>query len=153
MDAFLQKHAGSVVSTLSGFDRLVFRGTLRMLAYPAGLMKYLWAVQVLLKDFGAHAEALLDYKRTMLNATADVENAIVRLAQSEARQDELNHQVTAQERARSTAEDAYKGGAAGLFEVLEEQRQLIAARDQLEEARAADAVALVDTFKALGGGW
>ena len=58
MDAFLQKHAGSVVSTLSGFDRLVFRGTLRMLAYPAGLMKYLWAVQVLLKDFGAHAEAL-----------------------------------------------------------------------------------------------
>lgn len=102
---------------------------------------------------GAHAEALLDYKRTMLNATADVENAIVRLAQSEARQDELNHQVTAQQRARSTAEDAYKGGAAGLFEVLEEQRQLIAARDQLEEARAADAVALVDTFKALGGGW
>jgi NodT family efflux transporter outer membrane factor (OMF) lipoprotein len=102
---------------------------------------------------GAYAEALLDYKRTMLNATADVENAIVRLAASEARQDELNHQVVAQERARSTAEDAYKGGAAGLFEVLEEQRQLIAARDQLEEARAADAVALVDTFKALGGGW
>ena len=58
MDAFLQKHAGSVVSTLSGFDRLVFRGTLRMLAHHAGLMKYLWAVQVLLKDFGAHAEAL-----------------------------------------------------------------------------------------------
>jgi hypothetical protein len=58
VDAFLQKHAGSVVSTLSGFDRLVFRGTLRMLAYQAGLMKYLWAMQVLLKDFGAHAEAL-----------------------------------------------------------------------------------------------
>ena len=102
---------------------------------------------------GAHAEALLEYKRTMLNATADVENAIVRLVQSEARQDELSHQVVAQERARSTAEDAYKGGAAGLFEVLEQQRQLIAARDQLEEARAADAVALVDTFMALGGGW
>ena len=58
MDAFLQKHAGSVVSTLSGFDRLVFRGTLRMLAHHTGLMKYLWAMRVLLKDFGAHAEAL-----------------------------------------------------------------------------------------------
>ena len=58
MEQFLSKHAGSVIGTLSGFDRLVFRGTLRQLAHQPGMMVYLWAVQVLLKDFAAHAEAL-----------------------------------------------------------------------------------------------
>ena len=58
MEQFLSKHANAVTGTLSGFDRLVFRGTLRQLSYTAGLMSYLWAVQVLLKDFAGHAEAL-----------------------------------------------------------------------------------------------
>ena len=31
MEAFLQKYAEDVTETLSGFDRLVFRGTLRRL--------------------------------------------------------------------------------------------------------------------------
>jgi hypothetical protein len=30
---FRSKHAGAVIGTLSGFDRLVLRGTLRMLAH------------------------------------------------------------------------------------------------------------------------
>ncbi|HTW70969.1 MAG TPA: hypothetical protein VME47_13850 [Acetobacteraceae bacterium] len=60
MAAFIAKHRDDVVSVLSGFDRLVFRGTLRRLAHHLGLilMRYLWATQALLKDFGAHAEAL-----------------------------------------------------------------------------------------------
>ena len=58
MNQFLAKHAGSVIGTLSGFDRLVFTGTLRHLAYPAGLKLWLWAASVLLKDFAAHAEAM-----------------------------------------------------------------------------------------------
>jgi hypothetical protein len=58
VEQFLSKHANAVTGTLSGFDRLVFRGTLRQLSYPAGLMSYLWAVRVLLKDFAGHAEAL-----------------------------------------------------------------------------------------------
>ena len=46
------------MGTLCGFDRLVFRGTLRRLACRGGMMSYLWAVQVLLKDFGSHAQEL-----------------------------------------------------------------------------------------------
>jgi hypothetical protein len=42
VNQFLAKHAGSVIGTLSGFDRLVFTGTLRHLAYPAGLKLWLW---------------------------------------------------------------------------------------------------------------
>jgi hypothetical protein len=55
VEKFVSRHAGAVIGTLCGFDRLVLRGTLRMLAHRAGMMAYLWAVQVLLKDFGAHA--------------------------------------------------------------------------------------------------
>ncbi len=58
MEQFLSKHAEDVTGTLSGFDRLVFRGTLRMLAHRGGMMHYLYAMRVLLKDFAGHAEAL-----------------------------------------------------------------------------------------------
>jgi hypothetical protein len=47
------------MGVLSGFDRLVFRGTLRGLVLRKfGMTRYLWANRVLLKDFGGHAEAL-----------------------------------------------------------------------------------------------
>ena len=55
MDAFLQQHAGSVTASLSGFDRLRFRGTLRMLANAAGMFGFLCYTGHLLKDFGAYA--------------------------------------------------------------------------------------------------
>jgi hypothetical protein len=58
VEAFLSKHANAVIGVLSGFDRLVFRGTLRMLAHRSGMAAYLWAARVLLKDFGNHAEGL-----------------------------------------------------------------------------------------------
>jgi hypothetical protein len=70
VEQFLSKHADAVIGTLSGFDRLVFRGTLRMLAHRSGMMGYLWAVQVLLKDFASHAEALTRQLRDASEALA-----------------------------------------------------------------------------------
>jgi hypothetical protein len=58
VEQFVAKHADAVIGTLCGFDRLVLRGTLRMLAHRGGMMSYLSHVRVLLKDFGAHANAL-----------------------------------------------------------------------------------------------
>ena len=52
MDKFTAKYADKIQGVLSGFDRLVFRGSLRKIAYVFGLKGYLWANQVLLKDFG-----------------------------------------------------------------------------------------------------
>ncbi len=56
MHEFIAKHENKITGTLSGFDRLVFRGTLRSIAYHEGMKRYLWANQVLLKDFGSHVE-------------------------------------------------------------------------------------------------
>lgn len=60
MQEFVAKHVAHVIGTLSGFDRLVFRGTMRALSSRSGLMSYLWAVQVRLTDFAAHALKLTE---------------------------------------------------------------------------------------------
>lgn len=60
MKSFLHKHAASVIGVLSGFDRLVFRGSLREICYGGGMRRYLWQAKVLLKEFGAHAEAVTE---------------------------------------------------------------------------------------------
>lgn len=102
---------------------------------------------------GANAEALALYRKSMLRATEDVENAVVTLTQLEAQHVELSQQVEAQTRARDASEEAYKGGATSLYEVLEEDRQLLAARDQMARVQTDNARAAVATFRALGGGW
>ena len=70
MENFLIKHAADVIGVLSGFDRLVFRGTLRFLAHHLGMMRYLWAERVLLKDFARHAEAVTQQLREASEAHA-----------------------------------------------------------------------------------
>lgn len=102
---------------------------------------------------GANAEALAQYRQSMLQATEDVEDAIVNLAELENEHRELTQEVTAHQQARAAAEDSYKGGAVSLIEVLDEDRQLLTARDQLARVHADDARAAVATFRALGGGW
>lgn len=57
MKTFVLNHAEDVIGVLSGFDRLVFRGTIRQLAHLDGLESYLATMHVLLKDFGRHALA------------------------------------------------------------------------------------------------
>ncbi len=58
MDSFIEKHSDNITGTLTGFDRLVFRGTLRRLAYVQGMMAYLWAMGVLLKEFSDHVKGV-----------------------------------------------------------------------------------------------
>jgi hypothetical protein len=56
MNEFIARHRDKITGTLSGFDRLVLRGTLRALTYPDAMRRYLYANDVLLKDFGAHVK-------------------------------------------------------------------------------------------------
>jgi hypothetical protein len=58
MKRFLERHSGRITGTLSGFDRVLFRGTLRSIAYVSGLEVFLYSQHVLFKDFGTYAERL-----------------------------------------------------------------------------------------------
>jgi len=60
MHEFIAKHQDQIAGTLSGFDRLVFRGHLRSIGTPQGMMSYLWTNQVLLKNFGDHVEKVTE---------------------------------------------------------------------------------------------
>ena len=41
MQGFIQRHQEDVIGVLSGFDRLLFRGTLRSINYSDGLDRFL----------------------------------------------------------------------------------------------------------------
>lgn len=102
---------------------------------------------------GANAEALAAYRQSMLRATEDVENAIVRLTQLEAQLSALQDEAAADTRARSAAQHQYEAGVVSLIDVLDADRQWLASRDALAQAHADDARAAVEAFRALGGGW
>ena len=51
MDIFVARHASLVTSTLSGFDRLVFRGHLLPLMQDGGMFRFLSRAGVQLLDF------------------------------------------------------------------------------------------------------
>ena len=102
---------------------------------------------------GANREALLRFRASMLRATEDVEDAIVALTELENQHALLAREVDAHLQAREAAQDAYRGGAVSLVEVLDEDRQLLAAQDLLASVRTDDARSAVAAFRALGGGW
>jgi NodT family efflux transporter outer membrane factor (OMF) lipoprotein len=102
---------------------------------------------------GANAEALALYRQAVLKAAEDVENAFTALSQTEARRQELQGEVTSLTRARDLSERAYRAGAITLTDVLDADRQLLVARDDLDSSRADTARAAVGAFRALGGGW
>ena len=56
MNQFVKKYTSKLVGVISGFDRLVLKGTLRPLSYTAGMMNFLYEKEVLLKDFGPYAQ-------------------------------------------------------------------------------------------------
>ncbi len=56
MRDFLGRHAGDVLGTLSGFDRLRIRGTLRFIANAGGMQVLLHRMGVLLKDFATYVQ-------------------------------------------------------------------------------------------------
>ena len=57
MNDFIARYEGGLNGVLTGFDRLVVRGTLP-LNHPDGMKGYLWAHGLKLKDFGEHAQQM-----------------------------------------------------------------------------------------------
>jgi NodT family efflux transporter outer membrane factor (OMF) lipoprotein len=102
---------------------------------------------------GANAEALVQYRKSVLRATEDVEDAFSALAQSELRSREVSHEISSLQRVKDLSEQSYKAGVIPLTDVLDADRQLLIAKDDLASTRESAARAAVSSFRALGGGW
>jgi NodT family efflux transporter outer membrane factor (OMF) lipoprotein len=102
---------------------------------------------------GVNAEAILRFRASVLHATEEVEDSFSLLAQSEVRAEELLREIAALQRARDRSQEAYTAGVISLTDVLDADRQLLVARDDLAFAKESAARAAVGCFRALGGGW
>lgn len=56
MERFLKRHRSRIAGTITGFDRILFRGTLRCISHCRGLWVFLMSQGVLLKHFGKFVE-------------------------------------------------------------------------------------------------
>ena len=102
---------------------------------------------------GANAESLALYRQSVLRAVEDVENALSMLAQTEAYVTQLQAQVQSLTSARDLSQMAYRAGSITLTDVLDADRQLLVAQDELDANRAGAARAAVLVFRSFGGGW
>jgi len=98
-------------------------------------------------------ELVENYRRSILAALADVEGALASTSRT-AEQETLQAQILEQARvALRLAEIRYREGVDDLLALLDAQRTLFQAEDQLAQLRLARLQASVGLFKALGGGW
>lgn len=97
--------------------------------------------------------ALAQYEQTVLRALEETENALVTHARARERLTNLSTAAAASSRAAELAKLRYENGAIDFLQVLDAERTLLQAEDQLAQSRTETATSLVAVYKALGGGW
>lgn len=93
------------------------------------------------------------YRKAVVAAFADVENALIAAQQTREQESAQADAVQQARLALQLAETRYREGAIDLLGVLDAQRTLFQAEDQLVQVRLARLQASVSLMKALGGGW
>jgi multidrug efflux system outer membrane protein len=102
----------------------------------------------------ANAQAqvqLAQYEKTVLTALEETENALVDFGRVRSRRASLAESVRASEQAWNLAKARYNNGAADFLTVLDAERVLLTAQDQLAQADTQTGTTLVAVYKALGG--
>lgn len=98
-------------------------------------------------------QALANYEQTVLNAVAEVRNALTAETQERLRNESLGRGVKSAASAMAVAEDQYVNGLTDFNNVIIAQRALLDLEEQLAVSEGEMLSNLVRIFKALGGGW
>jgi len=98
-------------------------------------------------------EARLSYQQTALTAFREVSDALISRRKFEEERAEQLQAVGSGRDAVAVSTDRYKEGKASYYEVLEAQQQLFPAENALSQIEAGRRIAVVQLYKALGGGW
>ena len=93
------------------------------------------------------------YEQTVLTALSEVANALIAQQKLEAERYEREKVVQALRESVRLALLRYNGGLSSYFEVLEAQQQLFPAENVLAQTDRDRLLAVVDLYRALGGGW
>jgi NodT family efflux transporter outer membrane factor (OMF) lipoprotein len=137
--------------------RLLFRPESAFYNVAAGLTQPIFDGGRLQGDLdfqrGRQEELLQLYRKAVISAFADVENALIAIQQS-ARRERLQREVlSSSRRAFDISETRLREGTSDLITLLNTQQSLFQAEDNLAQARLAHLQAVVSLYQALGGSW
>jgi multidrug efflux system outer membrane protein len=97
--------------------------------------------------------ALATYHQSVLTSLEDVENALLALRAARARQVQFAIALDAASNSALLARTQYRSGLTDFQQLLETERSLVSARDGIAGSRGDESLALVQLYRALGGGW
>jgi hypothetical protein len=99
MHEFIAKHREQIRGAVSGFDRLVFRGTLRAIRYAEGMKAYLIRKGVWVGDFSQHVQVVSErLKESSLAEARKLGRKIVYLGSSQIDKEALARRIAAEQR-------------------------------------------------------
>jgi NodT family efflux transporter outer membrane factor (OMF) lipoprotein len=123
----------------------------------AGLTQPLFDGGTLLGQFelqrGLQAQFLQAYRKSVLSAFSNVEQALIAVEQTTAQERIQQNVVKASRRAFTLSEQQMNSGTVNMVTLLQVEQTLFTAEDQLVQVRLARLLATVSLFQALGGGW
>jgi multidrug efflux system outer membrane protein len=93
------------------------------------------------------------YERTVLDATREVDGALVEVRTDREQVIAQQTQVNALRRALQLANDRYAAGVSSYLDVLNAERSLFTAELSLTAAERQGLVGVITLYRALGGGW
>lgn len=116
--------------------------------FDAGRIRSNIAVQ----DARAEA-AIAKFETSILTALQDVEDSLVRYSREQVRRVALSRALEASRGALDISNELYTRGLTDYLNVLDSQRAVLAAEDNLAQSDRAVAQNVISLYKALGGGW
>ncbi|HEY9227780.1 MAG TPA: efflux transporter outer membrane subunit [Gemmatimonadaceae bacterium] len=148
--------AASAGYTANRIESLTRTGTSRVLVGPVVSFPLLDLGRVRQRVGVAEArqsEAQSQYTATVLRAVEETESAVVAYDRAHERVGILAEAVKSSTRAADLAQQRFEAGLTDFLQVLDAQRTLLDAENQLATAHTAAATALVALYKATGGTW
>ncbi len=143
---FLSPALGSLFSGSAG--TWTFAGTITQPIFEGGALKS----GVRLSE-AKQQEALLTYQQTIQGAFRDVSDALIAYQQDQEFRAQQEQLARAAEDAAQLSNKRYEAGTTNYLEVLTNQTNYLSAELGLAQARLNELLALVQIYKALGGGW
>jgi multidrug efflux system outer membrane protein len=98
-------------------------------------------------------QTLLAYQNAVLTALREVEDALTAYSNEQDHHAALADAVTSAQASVEISSDQYKHGIIDFLPVLDAQRQLLTAQDELAKSDQSLSTNLVALYKAIGGGW
>jgi NodT family efflux transporter outer membrane factor (OMF) lipoprotein len=98
-------------------------------------------------------QAVLNYRKAVLTALSDTENALIACRRSAERLTTLEKATQLAREADEIARQRYEAGEIDFLDVLDSQRTLLSLEDSLLSTRTDRTTAYIRLYQALGGGW